>query len=77
MDDLSHLLNKCRAGCLSGKAVVNHIMYDDDLVQKQIHDACHNYPFFVINGNVIEESVKVKYLGHIICKDLTITKVQL
>ena len=26
-------------------------------------------PYFVINGNVIEESVKVKYLGHIICND--------
>ena len=26
---------------------------------------------FVINGYVIEESVKVKYLGHIICNDLS------
>ena len=36
-------------------------------MQKHIHDAFHNYPF----GNVIEESLKVKYLGHIICNDLT------
>ena len=27
-------------------------------------------PSFVINGNVIEESVMVKYLGNIICNDL-------
>ena len=27
-------------------------------------------PYFVINGNVIEESVIVKFLGHIICNDL-------
>ena len=26
---------------------------------------------FVINGYVIEESVRVKYLGHIICNDLS------
>ena len=26
---------------------------------------------FVINGYVIEESVKVKYIGHIICNDLS------
>ena len=28
-------------------------------------------PSCAINGNVIEESLKVKYLGHIICNDLT------
>ena len=28
-------------------------------------------PSFVINSNVIEESVNVKHLGHIICNDLS------
>ena len=97
MDRLSHLLNKYRTGCLSGEAVVNRLMYADNLVlispsatglQELVH-ACEGYseehdirynskkssvlicrnkammhaitsPSFVINGNVIEELVKVK-----------------
>ena len=27
-------------------------------------------PSFIVNGDVIPESEKVKYLGHIICSDL-------
>ena len=28
-------------------------------------------PSFIVNGDVIPESEKVKYLGHIICSDLS------
>ena len=28
-------------------------------------------PSFIVNGNVIPESDNVKYLGHIICSDLS------
>ena len=28
-------------------------------------------PSFIVNGDVIPESEKVKYLGHIICNDLS------
>ena len=31
------------------------------------HAVC---PSFIVNGDVIPESEKVKYIGHIICSDL-------
>ena len=33
MDELSCRLNACRAGCLSGNMILNHLMYADDLAR--------------------------------------------
>jgi hypothetical protein len=32
MDDLSHELNACKIGCMTGDIIINHLMYADDLV---------------------------------------------
>ena len=107
VDDLSHTLNRCRTGCLSGNITINHLMYADDLVLLSpsatgleellcaceefsiSHDVVYNSkkssvlicrnkamahaapPVFTVNGSIIGESDKVKYLGHILdlCRD--------
>ncbi len=32
VDDLSHELNACNIGCITGTILINHLMYADDLV---------------------------------------------
>ena len=56
MDDLSVNLKKCPTGCTAGGAVVNHLMYADDIV--------------LLSPSATGLSLLLQYLGHVISADM-------